>query len=60
MRLLVDENLSESLVDALHDLFPGSLHVRQMGHGGATDQQVRELARDHGCILLTRDEDMRA
>jgi hypothetical protein len=36
VRLLADESLSESLVDALHDLFPGSLHVRQMGHGGAT------------------------
>jgi predicted nuclease of predicted toxin-antitoxin system len=57
MRLLIDENLSESLVEKLRDLFPQSLHVRLLGHGGATDQQVWDLAREHGCMLLTRDED---
>jgi hypothetical protein len=28
VRLLFDEQLSEELVTALHDLFPDSLHVR--------------------------------
>jgi predicted nuclease of predicted toxin-antitoxin system len=57
MRLLIDENLSESLVDALQDLFPDSLHVRIMGHGGATDAEIWMLARELGCTLLTRDQD---
>lgn len=57
MRLLIDENLSETLVQALGPIFPDSLHVRSLGHGGATDRLVWKLARDHGCILLTRDED---
>jgi len=57
MRLLIDENLSEALVEALADLFPDSLHVRLLGRGGAGDEEIWQLARDHGCMLLTRDED---
>ena len=44
MRLLFDENLSESLVPALAAEFPGSLHVRTLGLGGAPDHQVWEAA----------------
>lgn len=57
MPLLFDEQLSETLVAALADLFPGSLHVRSMGKGGASDREVWDLAREHGCVLVTRDED---
>lgn len=57
MRLLIDENLSESLVAALAPLFPNSLHVRLLGLGGAGDRTVWNAAREHGCTLLTRDED---
>jgi len=57
MRLLIDENLSEAIVLQLASSFPGSLHVRQLGFGGATDQQVWQLAQQHQCVLLTRDED---
>jgi predicted nuclease of predicted toxin-antitoxin system len=57
VRLLFDENLSEALVSALADLFPGSLHVRTLGHSGASDAGVWDLARAHDCLLVTRDED---
>ena len=57
MRLLFDEQLSEQLCEKLNDIFPGSLHVRQLGAGGASDMVVWELARDRGCILVTKDED---
>jgi predicted nuclease of predicted toxin-antitoxin system len=57
VRLLFDENLSEVLVSALADLYPGSLHVRALGHGGASDSDVWTLAAREGCILFTRDED---
>jgi predicted nuclease of predicted toxin-antitoxin system len=57
VRLLFDENLSESLLPALADLFPNSLHVRTLGSGGAADHVVWDLARQHGCLLVTRDED---
>ena len=57
MRLLLDENLPEALVAALADVFPGSLHVRTLGATGASDENVWALARQHGCVLTTRDED---
>ena len=57
VRLLFDENLSEALVPALADLFPGSLHVRTLGHSGAADSAVWALAHSHQCLLVTRDED---
>ena len=57
MRLLFDEQLSEELVPLLADLFPGSLHVRLLGGQGAADLMIWEMAREHGCALVTKDED---
>lgn len=57
MRLLLDENLSESVLPAIADLYPESLHVRLLGFGGAPDDVVRRLAMEHDCVLVTRDED---
>jgi len=57
VRLLLDENLSEAVLKPLADLYPGSLHVRQLGHGGASDRDVWRLAQTSDCVLVTRDED---
>lgn len=57
MRLLLDENLSEALLSALTDLYPGSRHVRSLGGGGASDNEVWTLAIRAGCVLVTRDDD---
>ena len=57
MRLLFDEPLSEKLRDVLADIFPDSLHVRRLGHGGATDATVWELGRTHNCLVVSKDED---
>jgi len=57
VRLLFDEPLSEGLCQALAGLFPGSLHVRILGHGGATDATVWDLARTHNCLVVSKDED---
>lgn len=57
MKFLIDENLSEALVDALGDIAPGSIHVRPAGLGGATDLRLWETARAGGFAILTRDED---
>jgi predicted nuclease of predicted toxin-antitoxin system len=57
MRLLFDEHLSERLPGLLADVFPGSLHVRQIGLGGSTDQDVWEAAATRDCLLVTKDED---
>lgn len=57
MRLLFDEQLPEALVVALSDVFPHSLHIRLLGKGGTSDSGVWELAREYGCLLVTKDED---
>lgn len=56
-RLLFDEQLSEALCDMLSDVFPGALHVRTLGHQGASDELVWALALRHGCIVVSKDED---
>ncbi len=57
MRLLFDEQLSEELISLLADIFPVCLHVRLLGAGGSGDEAVWQLAREHDCVLVTRDED---
>ena len=57
MRLLFDEQLSEDLCRLLEDVFPGSLHVRELGAGGMSDLAVWQLAQDRQCLLVTKDED---
>jgi len=56
-RLFFDEPLSEALCEALADIFPGSLHIRLLGQGGAADATVWDLARQHGCLVVSKDED---
>ena len=57
MRLLFDEQLSEELLALLRDVFPGSLHVKDLGAGGASDTTVWQLAQQRDCVLVTKDED---
>jgi predicted nuclease of predicted toxin-antitoxin system len=57
VRLLFDEQLYEDLPNLVHDIFPKSLHIRQIGAGGATDATVWQLALDRECLLVTKDED---
>jgi len=57
MRLLFDEQLSERLPALLADSYPDSLQVRLLDAGGASDERIWELAREHECILVTKDED---
>ena len=45
------------MCEAVADIFPGSLHIRLLGQGGATDVIVWDLARQHGCLVVSKDED---
>jgi predicted nuclease of predicted toxin-antitoxin system len=57
MHLLFDEQLSDALPAMLADVFPGSLHVRALVGIGASDERVWELAIEHACLLVSKDED---
>jgi predicted nuclease of predicted toxin-antitoxin system len=57
MRLLLDENLSESLVSRIAGTFPDISHVRKAIGTGATDLMIWEHARRTGAAIVTLDED---
>jgi predicted nuclease of predicted toxin-antitoxin system len=56
-RLLLDENLSERLIVALREFFPGSDHVRNLGLARADDSAVWRYARDAGMTIMSKDSD---
>jgi predicted nuclease of predicted toxin-antitoxin system len=57
VKLLLDQNLSAKLISNLVDLFPGSLHVRDVGLQAASDADVLHFARANGFILVSKDAD---
>ena len=57
MKLLFDQNLSPRLPNQLEDIFPGSVHVREVGLIKATDTLIWEYARQHELILISKDAD---
>ncbi len=57
MKLLFDENPSPKLPRLLHSQFPGSVHVRDCGLKGRTDQSIWEYARVNGFTLVSKDGD---
>ena len=59
MRLLFDQNLSPRLKEALRDLYPESLHVRDVGLESADDVSVWEYANQHGLMIASKDSDFR-
>ena len=58
MKLLFDENLSPKLARRLADLFPDSVHVRDVGLKAADDPLVWEYAKDGGLMIISKDSDM--
>jgi predicted nuclease of predicted toxin-antitoxin system len=58
MRLLFDENLSPKLSQRLADLFPNSLHVRDVGMKATIDPVVWDYAKEHDLMIVSKDSDM--
>lgn len=57
MKLLLDENLAPRLAAALSDLYPGSVHLRDCGLRGASDNDVWQYARANGFVIVSKDSD---
>jgi predicted nuclease of predicted toxin-antitoxin system len=57
VKLLFDQNLSHKLVRRLADLFPDSIHVREVGLKEAEDPIVWEYAKQHGFMIVSKDSD---
>ena len=58
MKLLFDENLSPKLPERLNDLFPNSLHVRDVGMKATIDPIVWDYAKDNDLMIVSKDSDM--
>ncbi|MBD2428124.1 DUF5615 family PIN-like protein [Phormidium sp. FACHB-1136] len=58
MKLLFDENLSPKLPRRLSDLFPNSLHVRDVGMKATDDPIVWDFAKDNNLMIVPKDADM--
>ena len=57
MKLLFDQNLAPSLVQALADVFPQSKHVARIGLDRVPDREVWQYAREHDFTLVSKDSD---
>ncbi len=57
MKLLFDHNLSFRLISTLSELYPGSIHARDVGLHTASDEAVWGYARQHGLTIVTKDVD---
>jgi predicted nuclease of predicted toxin-antitoxin system len=53
----IGQNLWVKAGDLVVDIFPESVHIRLLGRGGAADTVVWDLARQHQCLLVSKDEE---
>ncbi|MBK1986067.1 DUF5615 family PIN-like protein [Sphaerospermopsis aphanizomenoides BCCUSP55] len=58
MKLLFDENLSPKLPLRLTDLFPNSLHVRDVEMKSTIDPIVWDYAKSNDLMIVSKDADM--
>ncbi|NQE35836.1 DUF5615 family PIN-like protein [Microcoleus asticus] len=56
MKLLFDENLSPDLPNRLSDIFPNSLHVRDVGMKATIDLIVWDYAKDMTAHFLVQTQ----
>ena len=60
MNLVLDENLSPRLLLRLASLFPGLIHVRDIGLKQASDETIWEWAKRNGYTIVSTDGDFAA
>lgn len=60
MKLLFDQNLSPRLPLDLADIYPDSVHVREIQMCEATDTQIWEYARVHDFAIVSKDSDFQS
>lgn len=57
MKLLLDENISDRVVQETADLFPGSTHVKTVGLMETDDSIVWDWAAQNGLVIVSKDTD---
>jgi predicted nuclease of predicted toxin-antitoxin system len=59
VKLLLDQNLSDRLVEKWSGLFPDSAHVRALGLSAGDDTLIWETAKSGGFAVMSKDDDFR-
>ena len=57
MKLLFDQNLSWRLLRNLDDIFPESIHVREINFTEAEDKEIWEYAKTNDFVIVSKDTD---
>jgi predicted nuclease of predicted toxin-antitoxin system len=57
MKLLFDQNLSPRLPSLLADIYPNSVHVREVGMSEADDSEIWDYAKASGFVIVSKDSD---
>ncbi len=57
VKLLFDQNISFKIAGRLADLYPESVHVRDLDMERSDDREVWDYARDNGFAIASKDED---
>lgn len=57
MKLLFDQNVSPRLARGLADIYPDSIHVREVGLRDAADAEIWEYAKRNGFTIVSKDSD---
>ncbi len=57
MKLLLDENLSSQIIRKIIDLYPESVHVKNLALKNTDDRVVWEYAKTNNFVIVSKDAD---
>jgi len=57
MKLLLDENLSDRIVDKIIEMYPDSQHVKTLGLTNTDDAIIWEFAKMNSFVIISKDSD---
>ena len=57
MKLLLDENLSDRIINRIIDLYPDSEHVKTLALTNTDDTIIWEFAKANSFVIVSKDSD---
>ncbi len=57
MKLLFDQNISHRLIWRLADIYPDSIHIREVGLRDADDADIWDYAKLNGFTIVSKESD---
>ncbi|MBZ8182947.1 DUF5615 family PIN-like protein [Oscillatoria salina] len=57
MKLLLDENISDRIINRIIDLYPDSHHVKSLGMTNTDDVVIWEYAKMNDFVIVSKDSD---